>query len=293
MLAIILLNIIYGSTFTISKILLQFAPPLYLIGIRMTLAGTLLLSYARFFRKERFVYSKEMIKSLALIGSIGIFLPYVLRYYALGYMTVGKTALIYNLSPFVSFIFSVLLLSERITWKKLLGVTIGFCGIVPSIMVQSASEANLDIFWKISWPELAMIVSVSAFCFGWIIMKQLVGWTTRSAFWINGHTMLLGGIMSLSTSWFMEPYATIAEPLQFGCWLALIMILTNVITYQLYAHLLKTTSATLMSLGSLIAPISASATSWLYFKEAIGWDFFATLGIVLFGFVIFYQDEFK
>lgn len=292
---IILLHILYGCTFTISKILVKYANPIFVIGIRMIIAGALLSAVSLIFlRKKTLHLDRLSILYLLQIAVFGIYFPYVLRYWALKFLPVTKTALMYNLSPFAAFFFSYLFFRERATLKKWLGLIIGFAGILPILMgKQTATETALHSFGFFSWPELAMLASVSCFSYGWVVTKKLVLHNNISPPQINGINMLIGGVLALFTSFALEPSQHIQHPNQFFMWLALIILITNLICFNLYAALLRTYSATLLSLGGLLAPVSAAITSWLYFGEKLTWEAYLSGGCVIIGFIVFYSEELR
>lgn len=296
MLLIVLLHALYGCTFTISKILISFASPMLTIGIRMTLAGFLLSAYALFISKkqETLFTNSKTISYVLQIAIFGTFVPYVLRYWALQFLPVAKTALIYNIAPFISFFFSYFIFNEKATIRKWIGLCFGFAGVIPVLVIKSgAAEAGTTGLLCLSWPEIAMLIAVTSFSYGWIVMKKLVMSTSLSPVQINGANMLLAGIMALMTSWYFENTLAINQPAQFSCWLMLIIVITNFICANMYAMLLRHYSATLLSLAGLIAPISATITSWLYLGEAITIDIAITTILVIVGFAIFYSEELK
>jgi drug/metabolite transporter (DMT)-like permease len=291
MFLILLMQLLYGCTFTISKILIGFAPPMYVIGIRMTLAGGLLSMLALAFTKARKHFDKKSCFYLAQISLFGICLPYLLRYWALQFLPVIKTAVIYNTAPFGTFIFSYFLLKERSSLRKWLGLSVGFLAIFPLLL--SGKDIGPKAFGFLSWPEIAMIVAVLSFSYSWVIVKKLIMRTHASPFIINGISMFFGGICALLASYTLETNHTIANPKTFVLWLALIILITNGICYNLYAYLLNRYSATLLSLAGLMAPISAAITSWLYFGETLTMDTVFSAGLVLIGFMLFYFEELK
>lgn len=289
MFLILLMQLLYGCTFTISKILISFAPPMFVIGIRMTLAGGLLTMLALLFNKYRQRFDSLSWIYLLQVSFFGICLPYLLRYWALQYLPVIKTAIIYNTAPFGSFIFSYFLLNEKSTLRKWLGLCIGFLAIIPVLI--AGRDLGAQAFWFLSWPEIAMLAAVMSFSYGWVIMKKLITRTKASPFSINGISMFLGGICALLASSALETNQSIQNPSQFFLWLSLIILITNVICYNLYAYLLTRYSATLLSLAGLMAPVSAAVTSWYWFGEKLTLDIVASAILVLIGFVVFYYEE--
>jgi drug/metabolite transporter (DMT)-like permease len=122
-------------------------------------------------------------------------------------------------------------------------------------------------------------------------MKKLQTHQTIFPFALNGRVMFVGGLLSLISSCASGEACTISSPQIFFSWLLLIILMTNVFCFTLYAYLLRTYSATLISLGSLVAPVSAAITGWLYFGETITTNMFAAAGLIITGFIVFYYDE--
>ncbi len=127
MFTILFMHALYGCTFTISKLLVNSAPPIFVIGIRMILAGIILGLWVAYnkgtFKPEPF--DKKAWWYLSQIAIFGIYFPYVLRYCAIQNLPVIKTALLYNIAPFGSFFFSHLFFHTKVTLKKWVGLVIG------------------------------------------------------------------------------------------------------------------------------------------------------------------------
>lgn len=291
LLHMVLLQAMYGVTFTISKILVGLASPLFIIGIRMPLAGILLLGYYLLYQKGNFSFIKKHGGTIVAISLFNIFLPYALRYWAMQYLSSIKTALLFNLSPFISYLLAYFLGQEKMSMKKWLGLGIGFTGFLPVLISHASQETSLIGF--LSLPEIAMIIAVTSGTLSWILLKRLLTNSTISSIALNGTMMIIGGFFSLFTSFFIEPSWAIREPISFFGWLSIIILITNVIYYNGYAILLKRYSATLMMLASLTAPISAGISSAILLQEKINMVSIISGVIIFIGFYIFYQQEKK
>jgi drug/metabolite transporter (DMT)-like permease len=295
---IILLQALYGCTFTISKILVMHASPVFVIGLRMFVAGFVLFLYDRCSSSEKYgdLLSIKSWLYLLQLGVIGTFIPYVLRYWSLQYLPVTKIALLYNLSPFASLLFSFIFFKEEVTLRKWIGLGIGFSSVMPILFSQVVeAEASSFSFGAISLPEIAMLFAVVCYAYGWIIMKKLVISSHLSPCKINSINMLIAGVLALIVSIFFEGNFTQQFPsdISFWMWFGLIILITNIICHNLYAILLKTYTVTLMSLAGLFAPVAAATTSFFYFKEIITWDYVVSGILVLIGFFMFYGEELK
>jgi drug/metabolite transporter (DMT)-like permease len=71
------------------------------------------------------------------------------------------------------------------------------------------------------------------------------------------------------------------------------IIIANIIFYNLYGYLLHFYSATWLSFVGFITPLFAALYGWLFLNETIGWAYFISIFIVFWGLYLFYQDELK
>jgi drug/metabolite transporter (DMT)-like permease len=282
----------FGASNPIGKFLLQFTSPVFLSGIRMGIAGTILLAYQYFNPRAEFRFQKNHIWLYMQLIVIGVYLKYILRYWSLSYLAPGKFSFLLNGSPFVAALFSFLFFKETLTKKKWLGLFIGFTGLVPMFITSSLPEGSLGEFMFISWPELAAIGAVVAHVYGMIIVRILIRTHAYTPGMINGISMFGAGILGLSTAFAFEDYF-IFSPLQFFAGLSILILISNIICKNLYTSLVKHYSVTFLSFTEFLAPCFAVLYSWIWFGERITWNFYASGSIVLVGLYLFYQDELK
>jgi len=293
-----------ASTFTFAKAALIYAKPIFCIAIRMTVAGLILLLYYYFFSRKRQVLKKEDRNFFAQIILFHIYFAYVFEAWGLVYITSSKACLLYNLSPLITALFSYFLFKERLTWTQWIGLTIGFAGFLPILIAQAPLEALVGQAYFISLPELFLIVSTISACYGWIIMKKLTNTGGYSPILINGIGMLGGGLLASITSFLWEeapriygaeslgyldkilpiiPSPEMAGYIMFFWYTLLLIIVGNIISYNLYGYLLSCYSATFLSFAGFTTPLFAALFGWLLLNEHITWYFFSTIIIVSFG----------
>lgn len=262
----------------------------------MALAGVLLLSHQFFFNRKAFQIKSEHILPLVILGLVSIYITNIAEIWGIQYMSSAKACLIYSLSPFIAALFAYLILKERLTSKKWLGLCIGFIGLTPILFTHSSSmELAKDLLF-ISSAEIALIIAVFASVYGWILLKKIVSEYKYSFIMANGISMLIGGTLALAhsyisgESWTPIPVVEGKYAAFFECalWMTLI---SNVVCYNLYGHLLKRFSATFMSLAGLVTPLFASLFGWYFLNEVITWHFFASMMLFSVGLALFYQEE--
>jgi len=290
---IILMHALFGSSIPISKVLLNFSTPIFLAGIRMVVAGVLLLGY-KYLRAYTDLYiNKKHLWLYLQIIVVGVYLKYVLRYWSLNYMSSGKLAFLLNIGPFVAALFSYYAFNERLSFKQWLGLIIGFVGIIPMLLTTSTAEQLLGEIAFISWPELVLFIAVACHCYGMIVSRKLIKDNNHSPVMVNGVRMLGGGLLALPTAFIIEGFMPVNNVPLFIGWLAVLILISNIICHNLYLNLLKYYTVTFISLTDCLSPLFSALYGWLFLHEVITWHYYVSGIIIFLGLYLFYQDELR
>lgn len=263
----------------------------------MVLAGLLLIGYQYLLHPQACKLKKAHLLAFFMLGLVSIYLSNIAEIWGLQYMSSAKACLIYSLSPFIAALFAYWFLHEKLNLKKWLGLCIGFVGVLPIFFTYSAPLASPELFF-ISWPEVALIIAVLASVYGWISLKKIITDYHYSPILANGISMLLGGGLALLHS-YLRGESWTPLPVFKGQWGGFLectlwmMLVSNIICYNLYGYLLKRFSATFMSLAGLVTPLFASLFGWYFLNETITWHFFASMILFSIGLLLFYQQELR
>lgn len=288
---VFVLYALFASTFTIAKSALEHCQPLFLIGTRMLLAGLILIAYQKFVRRESFKLNLQSWRRILLLALFAVYLTNVFEFWGLKYISSFKTCFIYSLTPFVSAIICYFVLAEKLNLRKWVAILIGCLGIIPILFTQSVTENQADTFPFLA--ELSVVVATICGAYGWIILKQLVAENGLSLPVANGLSMLIGGALALGHSAFAEEW----DPLPFNdtevylTSVFLLIIISNLICYNLYGFLLKRFSPTFMSLAGLSTPIFTAVLGWFFLGETVTWPFYLSFLFVLAGLTLFNKDK--
>jgi len=277
-----------ASTFSIGKLLVQLLPPIFLIAIRMTIAGTILLSTWLLFSSRKKIRSSDW-WLFGMVVMFHILFPFISEYIALQDLAPSTACLMYNLSPFFSALFSYFIFDEKMSSKKWFGFFIGLVGIIFYVQCQQSIDLT------VSWAHILMLFSVITSSLGWIFVRLLVKNQGYSTLLVNGLSMLIGGLIALPMSRVFEgPINSnlIQVPYILGL-LALMIFIANILFYNLYGYLLRKYTATFLSFVGFVTPLFAALFEWLLFGTVVSSDFFLTVCIVGSGIFIFYQEELK
>ncbi len=293
MITVAFLYAVLASTFIFAKKALAYARPFFLIGTRMLIAGSFLLGYQYFFNRKNFRIKKEDLWTFFRVSLYHVYFAYMLEFWALQYVSALKTTIIYSATPFIAAILAYFLLHERLSIRKVLGVIIGLCGIIPALLAQATGvEATLELH-RISLPEVILLFAVISASYAWFIVSDLMKKNYSFGF-INGVAMFAGGALSMITAVFTEGLASpVSHVGPFLGWLALLILCSNIIFYNLFSWLLKRYSITFLTFAGFLCPSFATLYEWLFMGGTITWHYFASLVLIILGLYIFYKDELK
>ncbi len=292
---VFILYALFASVFTVAKGALDYASPFFLVGSRMMIAGVLMLGYAAIRSSGSLRLSKDSAIRVMLLGFFNIYLTNVLELWGLKYLTSFKTCFIYSLSPFLSALLSYAILKDVLSLRKWMGLLIGFLGLWPILANQSQHELTTGTLWGLSGAEIAVVAAVVCSVLGWILLRQLVHGSNCPPVVANGYSMLFGGVLAIIQSSIVETW----DPLpisNYNIWLestVFLIIVSNIICYNLYGSLLKKFSPTFMAFAGLSTPLFTALFGWIFHGEMIDIWFFVSLAIVFFGLLIFYFEEIK
>jgi drug/metabolite transporter (DMT)-like permease len=292
---VFVLYALFASVFIFAKEALNYTSPLFLVGTRMLAAGVLMLVYIWFFHRDSFVFKKKHLWRIIRLAVFNIYLTNVFEFWGLKYLTSFKTCFIYSLSPFLSALFSYLILSENMTSKKWLGMLIGMVGFIPILMASSASEELTGQFFIFSWAEIAVMSAAVCSVYGWILLRQLVKDDGYSPLMVNGMSMFIGGAFALVHSGIVDTWQPIpvTEIVPFIQYTIILMVVSNLVAYNLYGALLKKYTATFMSFAGFTTPLFTAFFGWMFLNEFVDVAFYQSAVIVFLGLIIFHQEELK
>lgn len=283
---------ILASTFTIAKVAVGYADPLFLIGVRMVVSAPLMFLVHRLQKNNSFRMAKPDLGTFILVALFHIFIPFVGEFWALQFMSSAKTAITYSLTPFIAAILSYIILRKKISSKQTLGLVVGLLGLLPILISGDEVDLIQGEFFMISLPEIVLLLAVTSASYAWFLVAELMK-KGYGISYINGVAMLIGGLLSLIV-WYFN--AGDVSPIRgdlsaFFLWTGLLVLVANVISYNFYGWLLRHMSITLMSAIGFLCPIFASLYGLILLNEQLGLTHLAALIMVGVGIWLFYREE--
>ena len=283
----IYLMLLYSlSTLPLTKALLIYMQPFFLVGLRMSCAGTLLLGYMRL--KGSLNVSKAQYGVYAKIIMFAVFVPYVLRYYGLHYGAALRADLLYNVGPLVTYFLAPCWTPEKIQWPRTCALLLGCIGMV--LFLDTSLTAYCAA--PLTWADGALIGSSISFCYGWAMIRTLVVDKAYAPALVNGVAMTGGGMLALLACVGIEsaPYTTVKGDYWVPLLLAVVLI-SNVVAHNLYAILLRSYSLTLLQMGYWVSPVMVAVVQGLYMHGRVPVSSVLSCLCLLVGFLWMYRLE--
>lgn len=295
MFLVLVMYALFASVFTIAKTGLEFSQPIFFVGSRMFFAGLLLLFYLYCFDRKALNFTVRQLVYISCLAAINIYFTNILELWGLQYLPSYKTCLIYSPSPFLSAFFAFLVFGDKMSARRWIGLIIGLISLIPIFLYHTQQEYLSGHLLHLTWAEVAVLGAVIASAYGWILMQKIVKEQSCSISLANGLSMLIGGSMALTHSACVETWDPIpvTEFFPFVECAFLLLVISNLVCYNLYGYLLKRFSATFMSVAGTITPFFAAFFGWFYLGEEIAWPFYLSASIGMIGLIIFYQDELR
>ncbi|MEY4952446.1 MAG: hypothetical protein RL299_870, partial [Pseudomonadota bacterium] len=192
---------------------------------------------------------------IALLGLLMGGGSFALMFLALNWVSASEAAIVVQTSVPMTTLLSILILGERIRWRRTLGIMLAFTGVL-IVMYQPGFTISAGM----------LLLLASAFCgsLGAIMMKQM---DAISPLQFQAWVALMGTAVIMPFSLVFEPHAV--ERTMAAGWPALAAVLYSALVTSIFAHtayyfLIAKYEANLVSALTLMTPLmTIGLGSWL------------------------------
>src|ERR1700761_1014234 len=254
-LAFAVIYLAWGATFVAIRIAVGVIPPFLAAAIRFLTAGLLLYGFVRLRGAPRPTLREW--RSLALLGTLVIFLDYSAYFWGERYVSSGAAAMIAGTIPLITGLLEMLVFRQRVfRWSALLTIALGFTGV--AVLVSGQVKGGQPLL-----PSLALIGGCVAWSLGMVLARSIPLPSSRAV--AAGAEMIIGGTLLLLAA------ATTGElhHVPHIAWrpaLALIYLIFigSLLTFTCFVWLLGQVSAGKVASHAFVNPVVAVALgAWL------------------------------
>lgn len=258
----ILICLLWGSTWLAIKIGLEEFPPMLAAGLRFSLASIFIFFFMHF-RSVPIQKDKLSIKLYLIMGIFSFVIPFGLVYWAEQYIPSGLASILFGSFPFFVILFSKFSLpKESVDIFKILGVTIGFIGIVVIFSDDSTLNFTLNL-----WGMLAVILSAAMQGGIAVIIKKHGNHLNPLS--MNFIPLVIGGIVLVILGLLFEKTTNLNYTMPAVLSIFYLAFFGTLITFTTYYWLMKRMNVVILSLSSFISPIVAVILGWLFISEKL------------------------
>ena len=268
--------LLWGTTYLGIRIALETVPPMLMGGLRWTAAGALILAVMKL-RGDRIPGRSEWF-ALTVLGVLMIGVGNGGVVWAEQTLPSGLTAVLVAVIPFwMVGIERLTGRAEPLTMRRVLGLVIGFGGIVLLV-----------------WPELELgegrgfllgVLATQLACVGWALGSSY-GRRRRPAENVlaaAAFQMFFGGVVMLIAGWLHGEWPHLAFNARTGAALIYLLVFGSIVGFTAYAYALKHLPLATVSLYAYVNPVIAMVLGTVILAEPMSPRLAVAGGIVLTG----------
>ncbi len=246
---LLVLSILWGSSFFFAEVALQDFPPFTLAFLRVLLAAGVLVLLA-LAMGHAIPASAQAWWRYTFLGLLSNALPFCLIYWGQTAITGGLASILTATTPFFTIILAHFLTAdEKFSLRKTLGVLLGIAGVAV-IMGRDAFNGTEALL-----PKLAVLSG--AFCYGaaGVYGKRFA---REPLIVVSASQLIASALMLLPVMLLFEPGAFARMPSPEGAAaVAAVAVLSTALAFLFYFRILRTAGATNVVLVTLLVPVSA------------------------------------
>jgi drug/metabolite transporter (DMT)-like permease len=270
--ALFVVNAIYAANYTVAKeVMPTYMEPFGFILLRVSFAALLFLSIPKppiiqgKSVSVRLIPRKDWLRFMAC-GFFGIACNQLLFFKGLNWTTPIHASLIMTATPILVLVMSAIILRERITKQKMLGIAMGLTGAIWIIL----SKGNVSASAEGVFGDLLVFLNASSYAIYLVLVKPLLikynPWMVIKLVFCFGFLFVFPvGIGEFSeTNW-------AAIPLNIWLAIAFVLIFVTFLTYLLNTFALSVVQPSVVSIYIYLQPLLASFIAIAALRDQFEW----------------------
>jgi len=283
--ALAIVGLIYGANYVIAKgVMPNYMSPNAFILLRATVATVLFWIYHALTSSEKIVRKKDY-WLFAKCAVFGVMANQLIFFNGLSMTSPVNASIIMTANPIIVLIISFWLLNEKITWRKILGILIGACGVILLVLNKEVSLDNnaflgdIFIFLNATFYGIYLVMVKP-------LMQRYEPITVVKWVFLFGTMMIIPfGIVPIFD---VEFYTFPAE-----IWSSIIYVIlgTTFLAYLLNAMALKHVNSTIVGYYIYLQPVFATIITILIGQEVFRWEKTLFALMIFFGVYLVSQQK--
>lgn len=258
LLRLILLAAIWGGSYALMRVLAPVYGGIGTMWLRISIAAIVLLVYTTLTKTE--LGFKQWWRQYLVIGMMNSAIPFSLIGFGMKTLPAGYGALINSLAPFFGVLFAALMLSEKLTLPRVLGLITGFAGV--GVMLNLGPVVPTR---EVVIAALSCVLATASYGFASVFTKKYAkgapnfGLTTFS---LALPTVILAPLAIPLISWQMPSTGVLLALLTLG-------VVCSGVAYFLYFRLIADVGPTKATSVTFLIPVFGVTWGALFFDERL------------------------
>jgi len=283
----LLLTLAWGTSFMFIKVAVQSVQPLTLVASRL-LIGTAGLVLIMRLRGLHFPQQRRIWGHLIVIGAVNVAIPFVLITWAesgVQGLDSGVTSILNSTVPLFSIVIAgVLWQMEQVTGGKVLGLLVGFGGVLVLLSRDGLGS------WGNVLPVLAVTTAAACYAAGSVYARRMLH-GIRPVVLAAGQ-LLVAAVIVLPAALLLEDWGNQSFPPQTILALFWLGLMGSCLAYIFYFIVLQAWGATRTTLVTYLIPVVGVTAGVLFLGEELHWQIVAGGLLILSGVgTVNLQDE--
>ncbi len=274
--ALTLVSLLYGINYSVLKVIIpEYVGPFGFIVFRVTIAAAIFWIFYSLVR-EKIDWKNDGLR-FVLCAATGIAINQLLFYKGISYTSAVNGSIIMTLTPILVLVWAALLIGEKITHQKILGIIIGLIGAVLIIYQPDSLVSSGD--WR--GDLLILINSASYACYLVIVkplMKKYKPMTVVT--WIFTIAIIIVFPIGFHEASVVS-FAELPPKVWYGTIYAIVGV--TVIVYFLNVWTLVKVDSSVVGAFIYLQPVFATLTAILFFGEVFLWKHLLAASFVFCG----------
>lgn len=275
---VVILSIVWGGSFFFVGVVVDDLPPLSIVVVRVGLAA-IALQVIVYLRGASFLSHARYWREFVGMGLLNNAIPFSLIVWGQGHIASGLASILNATTPIFTVVVAHYLISdERMTFNKIIGVTLGFGGVIVMIGPELVTGLGNNLLAQFAILGAALSYAFAG-AFGRRFKRLGVPPVTVATGQVTASTILLLPLCL----WLEQPWTLPIPGVQTLLSLVALALISTAFAYILFFKILAAAGATNLSLVTLLVPVSAILLGMLVLGENLEVTHFMGMGIIAFG----------
>lgn len=276
--ALIVVAVVWGTTFLGIKIAVQTIPQWFVSGIRQALAGLIILIYLVVSKKLKWIGWKNLWQQF-LISTLMLVIANGFTTFSEKYVSSSLASLVSSCTPILVFILSAIFIVKEIKIRSLIGVLFGFTGVL--FVFWNGLQDLLNPDYRLGL--ILLFLAISGWAIGTVYSKLKLK-NNHNIFLNLFYQFSFAGVVQIIIAFIYSPEIAVEKWSLNGILATIYLaVFGSVIAFFCFNYLLERLLPTQVAILSYINTIIAILLAWLLLDEEISAKFIIATVLIIVG----------